>query len=234
MDVQLSSGLLSEQHDYEHEVTNRSYTLKKEHGMAAERRRSASVWISAAASATTLVTAALAGWGLGDLFRLCWFELIVTGFIALGQIRTARRPGVMEKSRGYQGIFFVAHFSTVCVMYLWALPWVLGARWEASGYFWYTVWPPALALLGAHLVSFRSDFLGVEAAATSAFEAMFLPYAREAPVQLPLIAAALVVPGDLDSTAAVVVFILGKAAADFVSLRVRHKRFDVAARVSRA
>jgi hypothetical protein len=178
-----------------------------------------------AANATALLTAALAGWSLGDLFRLYWFELIALGFLTLAQIHYARRPGALAKSRGYQSIFFVAHYGTFCVMYYAILPSLLGGRWADGPHFWLTVGIPAAALGAAHFAAFRLDFLRVEAPHVSAIQAMLLPYAREVPVHLPLLAVAMFLPEDLPSLKVTLLFAFGKTLADVAVLRLRQSRF---------
>ncbi len=167
------------------------------------------------ANLIALATAGAAGWGLGELFRLYWIELAAVGVVALFQIRFARRPGALGKSRGYQGIFFVAHYGTACVAYGAIMSSILGSRWTVEPIFWLVVWIPALALIVAHVVAFRVDFLRREAALVSSMQAMLLPYARVLPVQAPIILAAALLSADLPARSAAVLFALGKTVADF-------------------
>ena len=178
-----------------------------------------------AANAVVIVTAWSAGWGLGELFRLYWLELVIVGIVALFQIRYARRPGALAKSRGYQGIFFVAHYGTFCVAYGAILSSILKDRWEVGAIYWLVVMIPAAALAIAHVVAFRVDFLRREAAFVSSLQAMLLPYARVAPVQAPLILAAALLPADISARGAAILFALGKTAADVAILIARRRRF---------
>ncbi len=178
------------------------------------------------ANIAALSTAWIAGWGLGELFRLYWIELVAVGVVAFFQIRSARRPGALAKSRGYQGIFFVAHFGTFCVAYGALLSSILDERWEVEPLFWLVVMIPAAALAGAHVIVYRVDFLRREAAFVSSMEAMFLPYLRVLPVQTPLVVAAAILPANISGPSAAILFALGKTVADLATYVVRRRRID--------
>jgi len=174
-------------------------------------------------NAVASVTAWVAGWGLGELFRLYWFELVAVGVVALFQIRTARRPGPFVKSRGYQGIFFVAHYGTFCVAYGATMSAILGARWDVEPVFWLVVWIPVIALCGARAIEFRIDFLRREAAFVSPMQAMVLPYLRVVPVLAPIAIAAAALPESLPATAIAVLLSLGKLAAEAAAYGLRRR-----------
>jgi len=175
------------------------------------------------ANGVVLITAWFAGWGLGELFRLYWLELVIVGVAALFQIRCARRPGALDKSRGYQGIFFVAHYGTFCIAYGAMLSSILKSRWEVESLYWLVVIIPTAALALAHAVAFRVDFLRRDAAFVSSMQAMLLPYVRVLPVQAPLILVAALLPTDIPATSAAILFALGKTAADVAVHWARRK-----------
>lgn len=179
-----------------------------------------------AANSVAVVTAAVAGWTLGDLFRLYLIELVAVGAIALAQMRRAAKPGALAKSRGYQAIFFVAHYGSFCVFYLALLPWLVADFGAVAEYYWLIVWIPAAALAAAHVVSYQHDYLAREAVRISPLQAMFLPYARELPVHLLVILAAAILSGSVPAHQAAIGFALGKTLLDVITHISLHRRLS--------
>lgn len=177
-----------------------------------------------AANAVAVLTAAIGGWTLGDLFRLYLIELVVVGLVTLLQIRTASKPGAFAKSRGYLLIFFIAHYGSFCVFYLALLPQIVADFGAVAPNFWIVVAVPAAALAAAHAVSYVADYLPREASRISGVQAMVLPYARELPVHVPLILAAAFLSGVLPGHSAAIGFAVGKTAADVFAHITLHRR----------
>lgn len=153
-------------------------------------------------------------WTVPMLLHLYWFELIVVGLFTIAQMRRAHSAGPLAKSLGYQIIFFVAHYSTFCVIYRVLLVQLI---WEGAPFppaFWLAFAIPLLALAAAHLVSYRKDFLAGERGRLTPFQSMWLPYYREAPVHVVLVTAALLMKPAQIGLAATFAYAILKLAAD--------------------
>lgn len=177
-----------------------------------------------AANSAVVATAALGGWMRNELFRVYLLELVVVGLIGMLQIHRAAKPGALAKSRGYLLIFFVAHYGTFCALYFALLPRLAWPDFEAlAPEDWMLVLLCVAALAAAHATSFVFDYLPREALRISSMQANFLPYARVLPVQLPLIAAAILAPTDGGAGEAIV-FALAKTVADVITHIALHRR----------
>jgi hypothetical protein len=183
----------------------------------------ASIQVVFSANFVAIVVAALSGWRLSDLVTLYWLELVALGGVTLIQMRFARAAGTFAKSRGYLVVLFVAHYGTFCVIYRAAIVYLFGGAASAEWY-WLIVWAPLAALVIAHLLSFRRDYLPNEAAATSPFDAMWIPYLRELPVHVPLLIAILAAYGGSGTRNEVLLFGAGKTIVDFIAHAVYHTR----------
>jgi hypothetical protein len=187
------------------------------------------------ANAACAVMAWALNWELNGLLTLYWLELIAIGFITLRQMRRASRAGTLAKSRGYLAIFFIAHYSTFCVIYRAALVYLLSGQLVNAPAYWIVVWLPLAALIGAHVVSYRRDYLPREAAGRSPFDAMWIPYLRELPLQVPMLVALTFVPDGHRAGTAVLLFGAGKTMADAVAHVLYHSRIvPIAAHGDRA
>lgn len=177
------------------------------------------------ANAAAAALAWFAGWDRGELFRLFWIEIAFVGLIGVLQIVFARRPGPLAKSKGYQSIFFVAHYGTFCVAYGAMVAAILDDAWESPPEFFVFVLIPAMLLAAAHGIDFWLNYLPRGAALVSSMQAMLLPYARVVPLQVPLIVAAMVLPvGDGTDHGAVLVLAIAKLAGDVAALAARERR----------
>lgn len=192
--------------------------------MASRTIPSVSAQIVFSANFVAVVTAALFGWRLSDLFTLYWLELIALGAVAIIQMRHARATGTFQKSRGYILILFLAHYGTFCVVYRAVLMSMFGANTPPAEWFWALVWLPFTALVAAHGFSFRRDFLPNEAIHVSPFDAMWIPYLRELPVHVPLLAAIALIQPNPAARNAVLGVACAKTALDVAAHLYYHTR----------
>jgi len=158
------------------------------------------------ANFVALVVAAVSGWRLNDLITLYWLELVALAGITIYQVRRATRAGTFGKSLGYITILFVTHYGTFCVLYRAIMIRIFGADAVAANWYWLIVWLPLTALVTAHWLSLRRDYLPHQAAALSPYDAMWIPYLRELPVHIPLLIAIAVFHPDTSARFVVLFF----------------------------
>ena len=185
---------------------------------------SVSAQVVFSANFVAVVTAAVFRWRLSDLLMLYWLELIALGAVAIFQMRHARAAGTFQKSRGYVLIQFLAHYGTFCVVYRAVLMSLFGASTPPADWFWALVWLPLAALVIAHGLSFRRDFLPNEARNVSPFDAMWIPYLRELPVHVPLLAAIALIQPDPAARTVVLGAAGAKTALDVAAHLYYHTR----------
>ncbi len=183
----------------------------------------ASVQVVFSANFVALVVASLSNWQLSDLITLYWLELVALAPLTLVQMARARATGAFAKSRAYLIVLFGAHYGTFCVVYRALTVYLFGGS-AAADWFWLMVWAPLAALIVAHVLSLRRDYLPNEAASTSPFDAMWIPYLRELPVHVPLLLAVVAVYGGSGARNEVLLFGAGKTIADVIAHAVYHTR----------
>jgi hypothetical protein len=123
------------------------------------------------------------GWNLNTLLLMYWAENAVIGLYTVARMINASRHGELGKSRSYQILFFLAHYSTFCVLHVVVLVSVFqiaGSNAQGAAWLFFVV----LVLYAVqHGVSYRRIWVGQEEfKRLSSAETMVLPYVRVAPV----------------------------------------------------
>jgi len=119
------------------------------------------------------------GWSLYTLLLLYWAENAIIGLYTIAKIFNASKKSELGKSRSYQVIFFITHYSTFWVLHGAVLVTVMqmaGSQVHGGVILFFT----ALILYAVqHGVSHRANWIGArEFEGISSTEAMVLPYLR--------------------------------------------------------
>lgn len=177
------------------------------------------------ANAAVLAGPLLLGWNVRALLLVFWLEVVFAGLVNIAKMGLAEEKGPLGKSRTYQVIFYIAHYSTFCVMY-WVviLAIVRGLSASYEGLVWAVL--PVASLLGAsHVVSLFVDYrAGGECERASSQRLMWQVYVRVAPVQAVVVVAAVVTgAAGVGEPAAVAVWGV-KTVADVVAYVLERRR----------
>lgn len=146
------------------------------------------------ANALVAIPVLVGRWTPATVLRVFWWELIPLGILGIAWIAGARARGPFQKSRGYQVIFYVAHYSTFCVIYRAALARTVWSELPAPNWFWLWILPIVLVLAVPHVVSFRKDYRQGADRYVSTTRAMVMPYYRAVPLHGVLIVLVLLLP----------------------------------------
>lgn len=119
------------------------------------------------------------GWNLYALLLLYWAENALIGLYTIAKIVTASKQSALGKSRSYQIIFFITHYSTFWVLHgvvLVSVFQMAGARFHGVALLFFA----AIILYAVqHGVSYRVNWMGArEFEGMSPTETMVLPYFR--------------------------------------------------------
>lgn len=119
------------------------------------------------------------GWNLYTLLLIYWAENATIGLVTIAKILTASKHSTLGKSRSYQTIFFVTHYSTFWVLHGVVLVTVFqmaGSHMSGVG----LLFLATLILYAVHHgVSYRVNWLGQsEFEQMSSTGTMLLPYVR--------------------------------------------------------
>ncbi len=134
------------------------------------------------------------GWNLKTLVMAYWIENGIVGVLTIAKMILARERGGLGKSKGYQIIFFVAHYATFWVMHGVLIINVLlppSYPYEGSVILFAL---SALVFIASHGVSFKFNFWDRrEYERVDSVTLMVLPYVRVLPAHIVLLAAILFV-----------------------------------------
>lgn len=155
------------------------------------------------------------GWNLNTLLLMYWAENAVIGLYTVARMINASKHSELGKSRSYQVLFFLAHYSTFCVLHVVVLVSVFqmaGSRSQGAAWLSFVV---VLLYAVQHGVSYRKIWVGQEEyKRLSSAETMVLPYVRVAPVFVLTIAGGIAVWYMGEPAAALAAFAALKIAVD--------------------
>ncbi len=119
------------------------------------------------------------GWNLYTLLLLYWIENAIVGILTIAKMTNASKKGELGKSRSYQAIFFVAHYSTFWVLHGVVLVTVFQIAGARTHGMWQLFLVTLLLYAVHHGVSHRKNWLGLgEYERMSSTDVMALPYVR--------------------------------------------------------
>lgn len=134
------------------------------------------------------------GWNLYTLLLLYWAENALIGLYTIAKMFKASKKGELGKSRSYQAIFFVTHYSTFWVMHGVILVTVLQLSGSQRQGMWQLFFATLILYAVQHGISHRANWLGQrEFERMSSTDVMVLPYVRVAGVLLLSIIGGIVV-----------------------------------------
>ena len=134
------------------------------------------------------------GWNLYTLVMVYWSENILIGVFTLVKMAFVKKVGPVGKTKLYKTLLFCAVYGTFVVIHGSILSQLVFRSADRAFNFGIVFVLCILAFLLSHAVSMTTNFLMKrENEKISAFDLMFLPFVRVAPMHLVLLLAAIVV-----------------------------------------
>ncbi len=165
------------------------------------------------------------GWNLFALLLLYWGENAIIGLYTIPKMFKASKQGELGKSRSYQAIFFVAHYSTFWVLHgavLTTLLQMAGSHAQGVGVLYFAT----LALYAVqHGVSHRLNWLQrAEFERVSSTDTMMLPYLRVTGVLILTLVGGIVIWQMGEPPIGLALFAALKLVVDAASYVIIHRR----------